>query len=49
MKATKHRPDHFLMERKYFFEHLSYFLPPGELHENNEFKQWLRNTKDLPN
>ena len=35
------------MELKYFTEHLSYYLPPGELKENKDFAEWLRSTPNL--
>lgn len=47
MKVTKHKPDQFLMEYEHFFPLLSYYLPVPALKENNDFVEWMRNTKGL--
>jgi hypothetical protein len=48
MKESASKPDVLLMEYKYFFRILSYYLPLPALQGNEHFVNWLRNTPGLP-
>ena len=47
-KVTRHLPDQYILEYSTFFKLLSYYLPNGQLRNNQHFVEWLRSTPDLP-